>query len=234
MIVLVTRPAADAAATAERIRALGHEPCLSPVSRLTATEAGAPPGDFDAVLATSANALRLAAPEVIAKITGKTLFTVGGHTAQAARARGLTRVISADGDQTALAALVRGAMPSGAQLLYLAGRERKPGLEAELSAADLRVVTAVIYESAREAGFTPQARSLLGSGQIGAVLHFSRAAAAGFIALARDAGCAPQLAGLSHHCMSADAAQPLHAAGLTKVRLAAHPDEAALLATLAP
>ena len=95
-----TQPGADA--TAERVRALGHEALVQPllsVRNLAGVEV-----DLEGVAAlafTSANGVRAfaeASPE-----RTHLVFAVGAATAQAARAVGFRRVLSADGDVDALA-----------------------------------------------------------------------------------------------------------------------------------
>ncbi len=67
--VAVMRPVEDAARSAEYLRARGFEPILAPVMALRATGARPPNEDFDALLATSANAFALLPTEARAGLT---------------------------------------------------------------------------------------------------------------------------------------------------------------------
>ena len=128
MAILVTRPHPDNEATAAALRGMGHEVLLAPMLRFEAVASG---GDLDAgyhaVIVTSANALRaidLAGHAVLAV----PLFAVGEHTAEAARAAGFAKVISAKGDSDALRDLLRARVKAKelkrkARLLYLAGAD---------------------------------------------------------------------------------------------------------------
>ena len=90
MKVLVTRPLAQAQATARRLATAGHVAILSPLLRVEALpwQGAASGGDHDAVLVTSANAVRCA-PAPLARIaSGKLVFAVGDRTATAARGAG--------------------------------------------------------------------------------------------------------------------------------------------------
>ncbi len=116
------------------------------------------------------------------------------------------------------------------RLVYLAGRDRKPDLEAELSEAGHVVETVEVYAAEPAEALDPEAAALIESGEIGAALHFSRRSAQLFLELAREAGL--DVAGLAHVAISEDAAEPLTAAGAASVRVAAEPNEQAMLQLL--
>jgi uroporphyrinogen-III synthase len=100
--IWITRAQPGADATAERVRAMGHEALVAPllaVKRLPDVQV-----DLTGVAAlafTSANGVRAFA-ETCADRSLK-VFAVGSATAQAARAMGFRSVLSADGDVDALA-----------------------------------------------------------------------------------------------------------------------------------
>ncbi len=233
MRVLITRPEADAERTAERVRALGHEPVLAPLIRIVPTGAALPDVPPDAVLATSRNA--------VAAIRGDAglsrdvpLFAVGAETAAAARAAGFGRVVDGGGTAERLAEAVGAAMPRGARLLYVAGRPRKPHLESALSGAYVLDVVEV-YRSEAAATLPPDARSLLGAGADPvAVLHASRNAADVFIRLADEAGAGERARAALHLVVSEDAAEPLRRAGCREIRVSPRPTPDALPELLQP
>src|SRR3982074_435578 len=104
MAVLVTRPQPDDETTAAALRARGFEVLLAPMLRFAPV---AFPDDeaarYGAAIVTSANALRGIAPHIKAsRLLELPLFTVGEHTAAAARRAGFGKVISADGDAASL------------------------------------------------------------------------------------------------------------------------------------
>jgi uroporphyrinogen-III synthase len=84
--VLVTRAREDAERTAEELRRRGFAPLIAPVLEIAATGAAIPAENFDAVLATSARAIRYAGEELAA--LRAPVFVVGAKTAQALEARG--------------------------------------------------------------------------------------------------------------------------------------------------
>ena len=107
MAVLVTRPQPDdettAAACARGVsRCCWRRCCGSNRSPSVADEEAR----YGAVIVTSANALRGIAPHLTAsRLLELPLFTVGEHTAEAARRAGFNKVISADGDAAELCAI---------------------------------------------------------------------------------------------------------------------------------
>lgn len=100
--IWITRAQPGAAATAERVRALGHDPVVAPL--LTVRPLADVAVDLHGVAAlafTSANGVRAFADASGER--GLKVFAVGAATALAARAVGFKSVLSADGDVMALA-----------------------------------------------------------------------------------------------------------------------------------
>ena len=147
-----------------------------------------------------------------------------------AREAGLALAGEPAADASALAERLVRTLPPGARLLYLAGRDRKPALEAALAAAGLVVHAVELYAAdAREAWSAREAGAVAGCD---GALHYSRRTAALSLALAARAGLAERFRALLHVCLSAEVAEPLAADGATRIAVAAAPDEAHLLAAL--
>src|SRR5215213_7771020 len=144
MRILVARPQADAERTAARLVALGHRPVIAPVLTIARTRDAPPAGPFDALVVTSVNA----APALreVAGASALPVFTVGARTA-ALSDQGAARVHTADGDASALAALVKRSMPPGARLLHIAGRDRKAEPGVSLKEAGYAVEVWPAYEA---------------------------------------------------------------------------------------
>ena len=237
MLVLLTRAMDEAMRSAAKLSALGHHAILSPVLEMAPTGAQWPGGVIDGVLATSAQAFELlsVSPEWPAPEARRLmpLYVVGERTLEAARERGFAGRASVAPDAKTLAADLVAALAGEApsRLLYLAGRDRKPDLEAALTAAGHAVETIEVYAAEPAEALDPEAAALIESGEIGAVLHFSRRSTQLFLGLTRAAGV--DVAGLTHVAISPDAAQPLADAGFKSIRIAAEPKEQAMLALLA-
>src|SRR5262249_15985085 len=108
MRLLVTRPEADGARTAAALSARGHTVMVAPLLHVAPVEFALARQKVDAVVLTSANATHaLAAHPARETLIELPAFTVGRHTAAAARAAGFGDVTSADGDKEGLAALLR-------------------------------------------------------------------------------------------------------------------------------
>jgi uroporphyrinogen-III synthase len=100
--IWITRAQPGADATAERVRALGHEAIIAPLLAVHAIEDVQVDLSGVAALAfTSANGVRTFS-DICAERSLR-VFAVGAATAQAARAAGFKLVLSADGDVDALA-----------------------------------------------------------------------------------------------------------------------------------
>lgn len=228
MRVVVTRPQADSERTAAALEVLGHEVLVAPLMRveLVAIDLA---GTWSAIVITSANAL----PAIPATADGvKTLpvFAVGDRSAEAARRAGFAEVSSANGDIKDLVRLVAArAAGAKAPLLYLAGEDRSGDLVAQLAAHGIDVEMKVVYRIVAEV-FPPVLAAALESGDVDAVLHFSRRSAELFVEGARSSGVAGPAEDVRHLCLSSQVAEPL--AGASRIAVAARPEEAALVALL--
>ncbi|MGC2591539.1 MAG: uroporphyrinogen-III synthase [Xanthobacteraceae bacterium] len=235
MRILVTRPAVDAARTAAALRVRGHEAIVAPlltIEYFPDAELGDRP--WSVILVTSANAARaIAAHRRRDELLRVPVLAVGRQSAQELRTEGFADVISADGDVDDLAALVATRLKPPARLLYLAGEERSSDLAGVLRAKNFAVDTVVVYRVAAAAMLPAEAAAAL-RGDLHGVLHYSRRSAEAFLSAARNAGLLE--AALSkpvHFCLSAKVAEPLQEAGAGDVRIAAQPDEAALMSLCA-
>jgi uroporphyrinogen-III synthase len=220
--VWITRAQPGAAATAARLRALGLTAVIAPLLETRALGEG--PLDLAGIAAlafTSANGVRAFA----ARMEGRALpvFAVGAATAAAARAAGFTRVVSADGDVAALAAVIsaRGDDLRG-QILHAGASEQAGDLVGALTARGVPARGVALYETVA-APIDP--RILLGPPPLDvALIHSPKAARrlADFLTRAPAAG-------LNVFCLSPAVAAPLKDAPLARLRVAASPDENALL-----
>jgi uroporphyrinogen-III synthase len=220
----------DSAATAAELAALGFEAAIAPAIEIRALPAVLPEGRFDALVATSPRAIRGLRAADCARLATIPLYVVGARAACAAEKAGLALAAESSVDAAALAVGLARTLPPRARLLYLAGRDRKPTLEAALAAAGLAVEAVELYAAeAREAW---SARESAAVAACGGALHYSRRSAALAVGLAARAGLAERFRALLHVCLSADVVEPLAAAGATRIVVAAAADEARLLAAL--
>jgi len=228
MRVVVTRPQTDSERTAVALEALGHEVLVAPLMRIEPVAVDLA-GTWSAIVITSANALQ-AVPATADGVKTLPVFAVGDRSAEAARRAGFSEVSSANGDIKDLVRLVAArAVGAKAPLLYLAGEDRAGDLVAQLAAHGIDAEMKVVYRTVAEA-FPPVLAAALESGDVDAVLHFSRRSAELFVEGARASGVAGSAEDVRHLCLSAQVAEPL--AGASRVTVAARPEEVALIALL--
>ena len=239
MAVLVTRPYPDGEATAEALRTRGFEVLIAPMLRFEPV----PFHDddearYDAVIVTSANALRAIAGELEGhRIRKLPLFAVGEHTAASARDAGFTKVTSAKGDADALrkvllARVKAKQLKKSANLLYLAGADLARDLAAELGEKGFTVITHTTYRMVPVSRLPQDVCDAFVAHGIEAVLHYSRRSARAFLDAARAGGVEISALALPQCCISASVAAILHDAGATQAMTAASPDENALFEAL--
>lgn len=121
--VLVTRAEPGNAATVARARELGLDARAMPLFAARALDWQAPDArDFDALLLTSAQALRLAGPE-LEELKALPAHAVGSATATAAKTAGLTVAMTGPGDAQSLFDAMASSEKTS-NILWLCGRER--------------------------------------------------------------------------------------------------------------
>ena len=236
MAVLVTRPHPDNEATAASLRARGFEALLAPMLRF---EALAFQDDSDtrygAVIVTSANALRGFAKQPAGqRLLKLPLFAVGEHTAAAAKDAGFDKVISANGDATALREAVLAGVKAkqlkkASPLLYLAGADLARDLAGDLGERGFTVVTQTTYRMIPVTSLPREVADGFATHQIKAVLHYSRRSARAFLEAARSAGVEISALAVAQCCISDAVASIVRDAGATQVLTARTPDENAVL-----
>jgi uroporphyrinogen-III synthase len=226
--LLVTRPPPDGEHTANALRTGGHDVLAAPMLRVQTLPFEVPERPYAGVVMTSANAARaIAGDPKCAGLARLPAFAVGAHTAEAARVAGFAHVHCAQGDRMALAALLHERLGATAQpLLYLAAEERA----GELAPPGVALVTAVVYRMVKAARFSEAATSALRERQVDGVLHFSRRSAHAYVDCAGHAGLLDRALAPVQFCLSRQVAEPLAAAGAGGIRIASHPNEAAMLA----
>ena len=161
----VLRPEPGHAATRARAETAGFETVSLPLFAVQALAWEPPPvAAFDALILTSANAVRFAGAE-LAGLMRLPVLAVGPHTAAAAQAAGFDVMAIGGGDGAEIAAL---AVAHGVtRALHLTGRDRT------LSAGGPIAQVIAVYESAALTVDSARLTDLIGST---ALLHSARAA----------------------------------------------------------
>ncbi len=234
--VLITRPAAEAAATAARLRAAGFATVVAPL--MTIVPMANAVLDLDGaqgVLMTSANGVRALAAQTARRDLA--VYAVGTASAAAARDAGFATVESADGDVTALAALVASRVdPGGGRLVHIAGRVTAggdgSGLAARLGDAGFSVERVVLYDAVAATALPADGLQALAGGRVDAVALYSPRSARLFVDLVGEAGQTGACGGVVAGCLSAAVAAVADGGGFARVVTAAHATEDALVDVL--
>jgi uroporphyrinogen-III synthase len=127
-MVIILRPEPGASATLARAEAAGVAAAAIPLFEVGPVDWTVPNvADFDAVLLTSANAVRHGGDQ-LAALSALPAYCVGGATAAAARTAGLAVALTGTGNSITLGAQI----PHGTRLLHLTGRDHRaiPGTTA--------------------------------------------------------------------------------------------------------
>lgn len=232
MRVLVTRPEPEATRTAARLRKLGHELVVFPLSqiRAIAVRDAVSASDFDAIAVTSANAIRHAPKELLASLKQLRCYAVGKSTAIAARDAGFADIVEGPGDAAGLAETVVNHRPR--RLLYLTGVVRMPGFESALAAQGVPARAVEVYNTVEVSHSADFLLSHLGDRPLDAVLLYSATASEAFGRLAT----VPEMAGILGRarilCMSERVRAALTPPLDARAETASRPEEASLVALL--
>ena len=233
MRVLVTRPMAMAAETAEKLRALGHEALLAPMLDIVARAIGdLPAATVDAVILTSRNALEvLAQDERLAPYRRAPLLVVGNRSAWRARDLGLPQPIEVADDVAGLMAAIID-HHRDKRLLYLRGADVTQDVARILRREGVRIEETIAYEAVARTSMAPSMRQALKSKKIDGVLFYSARTVEVFVRLITQEGkkglCRPMIA----YCLSSHISTKLPLDMFGGMRVAPQPREAALLALL--
>lgn len=230
--VLVTRPEPGATATGQRLARMGYEPVLMPLTRIEPVDPGEMPdlSAFAAAAATSANALRHAPSSLLQAIRALPLHCVGDRTAEFARGLGMVHVESGPGDGEGLADALASRVPPGARVIYLAGRERRPDFERRCDALGLKVTPVETYAAIAIEPAAERLEAVRNPPALAALFYSPRAASL-FAQAARRANTI-EFGETVALAISDNTAAALAGLSFRKVRVAATPDENALLTLL--
>lgn len=229
--ILVTRAGPDAEETGALLRAAGHVPVLAPLRRVEMIDAVLPSLP-NALVATSRNAF--AGPPLPEEWRALPLFVVGDASAKAAGPAGFSAVTALGGDAAGLVLALKARMRKDTRFAYLAGEPRTAVIEEGLREAGFGVEIILRYRMTQIETFPDHAAEAIRKGEVDAVLHFSFQSARAFLDLAEAVGLTGAITRLAHLCLS-DAIAALAEARLgpaAVIRVAARPDQSALIAAL--
>ena len=227
--ILVTRPEPGASRTAARLAAAGFEPVLLPLTRIAPLDFSLPEGDFDAVIVTSAQALKSFKPDWMLPLP---VYAVGETTAESVKSAGFAAIFTASGSVGSIAELVRVSAKPAARLLYLCGKVRRPELEAALKAAGFHVSAVETYDAVPIAYSREALGGRLGQTPFEAVTLMSAQAAELISAIAAAPEFAPLFQSSVMICFSARICAALRGAAGSDICVTKEATEDAMMACL--
>lgn len=226
--MLITRPEPGASQTAARLTLLGFDPIIAPVLSIIPQEVR-PPAHWSATVLSSRNAVQ-ACPR---SMYGRPAFAVGTTTATAATKAGFSHVFNADGDATALAALIANTASPGDGTLILPVAQGQGGeLAASLRLRGFRVLRRVAYRAAPVETLPAAAVSSLGGGRVAAAMFFSAETSRHFARLLRAANLVEAIRDVEAVSISERAAVALRPFPWRRIQVAKKPNQDAMLALL--
>lgn len=166
--LVICRPQPGADETAAHARRLGMTPIIYPLFTIEPIDRTLPPHEnFDALMLTSANAVRHAGP-ALAEYAGLPAFAVGDATAHEAKTNGLTNISTAGPNAQALAEHM--ARAGHKNVLHLCGEDVRP-----IEAGTLHITRVPVYRATETDGSQGLAPVL----ELGAIIliHSPRAGA---------------------------------------------------------
>ena len=229
MKILVTRPLEDGRQIAARLAEMGHQALLAPLLEPRFLDGPEPALEgVQAILATSANGIRA----LIRRTPRRDIpiFAVGPQTAEEATKAGFNQVRSADGDAAALAEAATRWARSEDVLLHVCGEDAPGTLTDALAAHGFTIRRAVLYGMAAAAELPSETRAALRDGELDAVMFFSPRTAGLFLELAQGL----PIAGLTAFCISPNTARALPQGVFADIRVAAKPNQTAMLDLVGP
>ncbi len=149
MRIILTRPVEDAAALAEKLRALGHIPTITPLLKIVARpNVSVPSKRYQAICLTSANAVRVISN--ISLIQNIPLFAVGQQSEKMAKDKGFAQVSAHGGDVIGLHKFIVGHLkPQDGPLLYLSGAETSGDMQGRLQSSGFEVDRIITYDAVK-------------------------------------------------------------------------------------
>ncbi|WP_241694483.1 uroporphyrinogen-III synthase [Komagataeibacter melomenusus] len=227
--VIITRPPPGLAPTMAAVAGLGWQPIAASMLHVEPLSLAPDTPRPDAIVLTSGQAIAAINRPAWHDVP---CYVVGHATGARARVAGFTHVVTAAGTADDLAALLRAALPARGRLLLAVGRGYGRDMAQALRAEGFRVMRRCVYAVRPGQRLPMQAAQALGAGQVAAILFYSTRTAQAFLAAltATQAGLLGQVVAVA---MSAGVANALATVPAWRdIRVAARPDQAAMLACL--
>jgi uroporphyrinogen-III synthase len=174
--ILVTRPQLGAEKTAKRLSDLGMEPVVLPFTETVKLEQRFDEAllrNTDAVLVTSANALRHLDLRLFDLLKNRPVYAVGDSTRDVAIDMGMHNVVSANGGAPDLLKLVSNKLIVNSSIVYLCGQTRTDDVEKYLSRLGINLTVVETYQTIKVSQLTYKLKQLTKRHTLDGVLLYS-------------------------------------------------------------
>ncbi len=221
MLVWVTRPRPFNQISSDRLRHLGHRVIALPVLRIRRVRPEPPCSKAGALVFTSGHGVRHL--DMLPQYRALPVFTIDDQVAQVARAAGYADIRSAGGRTEDLRRLLLSSLPPGCHVVHPGGREAPGGLISGLAGGPIGAEHRPVYEAVPTAADDLQTVAQCLQSVQAILVHSPRAAqeVARFLDRRSWSG--------TIFCLSRECADPLSRMADIRVRIAARPDELALV-----
>jgi uroporphyrinogen-III synthase len=209
---------------------MGYQPVVAPLLAIRTLNPPLPPAErVQAILVTSASAI----PPLPQYLRHLPLYAVGDATAARAQAAGFAQVASADGDATALAALVAESCAArSGPLLFACGQGQGAAFVADLRARGFAVIRRAVYRIAPARVLPNDARTAFGSMALTAALFFSAETARIGVRLLSGARLREAVRSVDALAIGQSTGVALQALPWRRILVASRPNQDAMLALL--
>ncbi|WP_316858331.1 uroporphyrinogen-III synthase [uncultured Cohaesibacter sp.] len=214
MKLLVTRPEIDQQQTVQALKDLGVVAISSPLMDIVPLDFSLPVKDWQAVIVTSRNSLRLLDPADLEGLIHRPLFCVGSRTAQLARTLGFTDIRTHGQNSDALIDMILESLHAdNGPLLYLAGKFRAGRLQDVLQTHAFEISLLEVYEARARNRLTEDAANALRERSLDGVLLYSERSCRLLLSLLEREELAEFAKTIIYYCLSEAVAFPLRQLG---------------------
>lgn len=238
MHILLTRPREDSRELADVLEKRGYEITIAPMLEIVPLSftLPVPVEDFDALIFTSANAVRVFAAASDFRGSGR-LYAVGPQTAQIAQNLGFHNIVIAEGDSASLVQCIRSHEELERQgpirrMLHFHGEEKAKNIDQYIEKYNVFISSVVCYRAKAAQALPLETITLLNAGQIDSITLFSARTARIFQTLVRAANCMETLSSVRALCLSRRVVESSGTAPWRTVEIAGTPDRGGMLALL--
>ena len=230
MIILVTRPEQDQQQTRDGLRAIEAQALACPLMDRVRLPVGIPDRNWQGLIVTSRNGLRILSDEELERLRPLPLFCVGGRTRALAEMLGFGHIVAVAPTVSALATMMEAQIaPDAGPLLYLSAKHRSGDLAAQLEKYGLEVCLVALYDMVARERLSEEVVAAVQEHRLDGVLLYSKRSAQILLALLAQHDLEEAMQRVVIYCLSSQVAEAVSGHGY-QICVSEAPDEATLLA----